>query len=105
MRLTFLIRSYQGFTRAVLKCLWGTLNKTQHYANSECLLLLVTASGIVCPLCFGIHGFAPDCGHVLFSAKDEGNFPLLAEESCMAQSYHNSKAEGLSGRGKCTCLP
>ena len=39
------------------------------------------------------------------SVKAAGNFFLLAEESCMAESYHNSKAEGLYGGGKCTCLP
>lgn len=48
--------------------------------------------------------FAPDCGHVLLSKKDEENVFLLAEESCMAQSYPNNKTEGLSGRGKRTAF-
>lgn len=55
-------------------------------------------------MCFGIHGFAPDCGHVLVSEKDEENVFLLAEENCVTQRYCNNKAEGLSGRGKCTAF-
>lgn len=36
--------------------------------------LLVSASGKVCPSCFGIHGLAADYGHALEKAKDKGNF-------------------------------